>query len=831
MGFLSKRSLLYALCCLCLNLGVARDTISSFQFLKDPDYIISNGSAFRLGFFSPVNSTNRYLGIWYNKISVVTYFSVVWVANRERPLKDSSGVLTIYEDGNLVVLNGQAEILWSSNVSNSVPNSSATLLDSGNLVLQGDTTGAIVWESFQHPCDTILPRMKLSNNLRTNQKIQLTSWKSPSDPSTGRFSAGINPQNIPQGFVWKDNHPYWRTGPWNGQFFTGAQSWVLDYHSGFTIVYDKEETVYATVAYLNVLGLSKQFVDSQGNSMQINWDDEKEDWEVVGFAPANECDVYGTCGAFGNCYALSSPICSCLEGFEPKIVEEWNRGNWMSGCVRRIPLQCERVNNSGDGGGKADGFLKLEMIKVPDFAEWSYRTKDDCRKQCLENCSCVAYAYDTGIGCMSWSGNLIDLQKFSTGGIDLQKFSTGGLDIYIRLSYLEFERERNLKVIITITVIIGAMAIPSTAYFIWRWMTKKRARKNKSRESLPSKNLIDAKLHELPTYSLAELATSTNNFHIANMLGRGGFGTVFKGKLHDGQEIAVKRLSRSSGQGLEEFMNEVFVISKLQHRNLVRLLGCCIEGEENMLIYEYMSNKSLDAIVFDPLNQKHLDWTKRFNIIEGISRGLLYLHRDSRLKIIHRDLKASNILLDEELNPKISDFGIARIFRGSENQANTKRVIGTYGYMSPEYVMQGFFSEKSDVFSFGVLLLEIVSGRKTTCFYDDQQYYLSLVGFAWKLWNDDNIMALVDPTIWDPCFQMEMLRCIHVGLLCVQELARDRPTMSTIISMLNSEILDLPTPKQPAFTERQIASNEEPVEMGQIKSSSCNITITTVYAR
>ncbi|KAK4564301.1 hypothetical protein RGQ29_006389 [Quercus rubra] len=801
--------------------SVARDTISSFQSLKDPDYIISNGSAFRLGFFSPINSTNRYLGIWYNKISVANYFSVVWVANRERPLNDSSGVLTIYEDGNLVVLNGQEETLWSSNVSNSVPNSSATLLDSGNLVLQGDTTGAIVWESFQHPCDTVLPRMKFSNNLRTNQKIQLTSWKSPSDPSTGRFSAGVNTQNIPQGFIWKDSHPYWRTGPWNGQFFTGAHSWVLDYHRGYTLVYDKEEIVYSTFAYVNGLGLSKHFLDSQGNIKQLLWDDGKEDWEVVGFALANECDFYGTCGAFGSCYALSSPICSCLKGFEPKIVEEWNRGNWMSGCVRRTPLQCERVNNRSEGGGKADWFLKLELIKVPDFAEWSYRTKDDCRKQCLENCSCVAYAYDTGIGCMSWSGNLIDLQKFSTGG----------LDIYIRLSYLELEKERNLKVIFTITVIIGAMAIPSTAYSFWRWMTKKRARKNKSRESLPSQNLNNVKLHELPTFSLEELATAMNNFHVANMLGRGGFGTVYKGKLHDGQEIAVKKLSRSSGQGLEEFMNEVFVISKLQHRNLLRLLGCCIEGEENMLIYEYMSNKSLDAIVFDPLNQKHLDWKKRFNIIEGISRGLLYLHRDSRLKIIHRDLKASNILLDEELNPKILDFGIARIFIGSENQANTKRVIETYGYMSPEYAMQGFFSEKSDVFSFGVLLLEIVSGRKTTCFYDDQQYYLSLVGFAWKLWNNDNIMALVDPTIWDPCFQMEMLRCIHVGLLCVQELARDRPTMWTIISMLNSEIMDLPTPKRPAFTERQFASNEEPAQLGEIKSSSCNVTITMVYAR
>ncbi|KAL0012584.1 hypothetical protein SO802_007692, partial [Lithocarpus litseifolius] len=242
-------------------------------------------------------------------------------------------------------------------------------------------------------------------------------------------------------------------------------------------------------------------------------------------------------------------------------------------------------------------------------------------------------------------------------------------------------KERHLKVIIRISKIIGAIAILSTTYCFWRWTAKRREfaseRKNKSRESLLFDYLDDVKLHDLPIFSLEEVATATNNFHVANMLGRGGFGPVYKGKLQDGQEIAVKRLSKSSGQGLEEFMNEVMVISKLQHRNLVRLLGCYSEGEEKMLIYEYMPNKSLDTYVFDPLNQKLLNWKKRFNIIEGIGRGLLYLHRDSRMKIIHRDLKASNILLDEELNPKISDFGIARIFRERENQANTKRVVGT----------------------------------------------------------------------------------------------------------------------------------------------------------
>nr|XP_023911302.1 G-type lectin S-receptor-like serine/threonine-protein kinase At1g11330 [Quercus suber] len=821
MGLLSKRNFLSVFCCLCLNLGVAIDTIISPQSIKDPDYIISKGSAFKLGFFSPVNSTNRYLGIWYNRISV---FTVVWVANRQKPLKDSSGVLTISEDGNLVVLDGQKEILWSSNVTNSVANSNFHLLDSGNLVLRENTSGKIIWESFHHPTDTFLPGMKLSVNLRTNQKVLYTSWKSPSDPSIGSFSTGMASVNIPEAFIWKDGRPYWRSGPWNGQIFIGEPDWNAEYHNGFNLVDDKEGTVYATFDYANVLPLSKFLLNSKGNLVQTYWDDSKEDWKVVGLAPKDECDVYGTCGAFGSCDSQRTPICSCIRGFEPKIIEECNRGNWTSGCIRRAPLQCQRVNNS-DEEGKADGFLKLKMIKVPDFMERSYGSIDGCRKQCWKNNDCLAYAHDVGIGCMSWSRDLIDLRKLSIRGSD----------IYIRLAYSEFAKERHLKVIIRISMIIGAIAILSTAYYFWRWTAKIREfaseRKNKSRESLLFDYLDDVKLHDLPIFSLEEVATATNNFHVANMLGRGGFGPVYKGKLQDGQEIAVKRLSKSSGQGPEEFMNEVMVISKLQHRNLVRLLGCYSEGEEKMLIYEYMPNKSLDIFVFDPLNQKLLNWKKRFNIIEGIGRGLLYLHRDSRMKIIHRDLKASNILLDEELNPKISDFGIARIFRERENQANTKRVVGTYGYMSPEYAMQGIFSEKSDVFSFGVLLLEIVSGRRKTSFYDDEQYYLSLVGFAWKLWNNNNIMAFVDPTIWDPCFQMEMFRCIHVGLLCVQELARDRPTISNIISMLSSDIVDLPFPKQPAFTERQIASNCKPTQQGQIRLPSCNVTLTTVYGR
>ncbi|MED6140625.1 hypothetical protein PIB30_095044 [Stylosanthes scabra] len=339
------------------------------------------------------------------------------------------------------------------------------------------------------------------------------------------------------------------------------------------------------------------------------------------------------------------------------------------------------------------------------------------------------------------------------------------------------------------------------------------------------------KLDELPLFEFEKLSTATNNFHASNLLGKGGFGPVYKGQWEDGQEIAVKRLSKASGQGVEEFMNEVVVISKLQHRNLVRLLGCCIERDEQMLVYEFMPNKSLDAFLFDPQQRKVLDWKKRFKIIEGIARGILYLHRDSRLRIIHRDLKASNILLDDEMNPKISDFGLARIFRGGEDdEANTKRVVGTYGYMPPEYAMEGLFSEKSDVYSFGVLLLEIVSGRRNTSFYNHEQS-LSLVGYAWKLWNEKNITSLIDPEIKDSCFEKSILRCIHIGLLCVQELTKERPTISTVVLMLISEITHLPPPGQVAFVHKQNLHSSESSQKSHQSNSNNNVTLTELEGR
>ncbi|CAL5443226.1 unnamed protein product [Camellia sinensis] len=255
--------------------------------------------------------------------------------------------------------------------------------------------------------------------------------------------------------------------------------------------------------------------------------------------------------------------------------------------------------------------------------------------------------------------------------------------------------------------------------------------------------------YELPLFTLSSIQIATSYFSVANKIGEGGFGHVYKGQLVNGQEIAVKRLSRSSQQGSEEFRNEVILISRLQHRNLVRILGCCAQGDERILIYEYLPNKSLDSFLFgvaircinvfnakfgsDETKRALLDWKIRVHIIEGIAQGLQYLHKYSRVRIIHRDLKASNILLDNDMNPKISDFGTARIFGDNESRASTKRIVGTYGYMSPEYALYGRFSMKSDVFSFGIMMLEIISGKKNTDFYMPD-HASNLLGYMEGVW-------------------------------------------------------------------------------------------------
>eukprot|EP00258_Populus_trichocarpa_P033122 XP_024449141.1 G-type lectin S-receptor-like serine/threonine-protein kinase At4g27290 [Populus trichocarpa] len=813
---------------LIIQTATAIDTINTTQSIRDGDNITSSGGNYVLGFFSPGNSKHRFLGIWYGKISVLT---AVWVANREAPLNDSSGVLRLTDEGILVLLNRTGSVIWSSNTSTPARNAVAQLLDSGNLVVKekGDhNLENLLWQSFEHLSDTLLPEMKLGRNRITGMDWYITSWKSTDDPSRGNVSEILVPYGYPEILVMENSIVRHRSGPWNGLRFSGTPQLKPNPMYTFEFVYNEKEIFYR-YHVLNSSMLTRLVVTQNGDIQRFAWISRTQSWIIYLTVNTDNCERYALCGANGICSIDNSPVCNCLNGFVPNVQSEWEMMDWSSGCLRRTPLNCS-----------GDGFRQLSGVKLPETkTSWFNKSMnlEECRNTCLKNCSCTAFSNldirNGGSGCLLWFGDLIDIRIF----VDNKP------DIYVRMAASELvslclgidnggavkiNAKSNMKKRIIVSTALSTGILFLFLALFWYIWKKKQQKKGKVTGIVRSSINNPGEDLDLPLFYLDTLTLATNNFSVDNKLGEGGFGA---GTLKDGQEIAVKRLSKNSRQGLDEFKNEVKYMVKLQHRNLVKLLGCCIEGDEYMLIYEFLPNKSLNFFIFDETHSLKLDWPKRYNIINGIARGLLYLHQDSRLRVIHRDLKASNVLLDYEMNPKISDFGLARSLGGNETEANTNKVVGTYGYISPEYAIDGLYSPKSDVFSFGVLVLEILSGNRNRGFCHPD-HNLNLLGHAWKLFTEGRPLELVSESIVETCNLSEALRLIHVGLLCVQENPEDRPTMSYVVLMLGNEDA-LPRPKQPGFyTERDLIEAAYTSNSSQSKPYSANeCSISMIEAR
>ncbi|ONK74688.1 uncharacterized protein A4U43_C03F9120 [Asparagus officinalis] len=806
--------LLLFLLLLLLSFSTARDTITPSNPLADNETLVSATGTFALGFFNPPNSDNRYIGLWYNQISDHT---ILWVANRASPLVNSTGVLSVTKDGRLTITSQNSTVVWTSpNSTVELTSPIAQLLENGNLVVMqdGDTSGNYGWQGFNYLTDTLIPGMKLGVDLTTGINRTLVAWASENDPSPGPYHGFMDIRGDPDIYFCRDSTPIWRSGAWDGTHLSGIPDMSTYRGFQFNFVNNASEVVYF-YSVINRSYISRLLVNSTGFAQRALWLPDANQWNFFWNAPKDLCDDIGQCGPYGLCDANDSPLCSCLQGFDPKNPSNWNLRDGHDGCKRRTPLDCKNGT---------DGFVTVSNVKLPQSDNCTVDMNlnlDQCRRLCLGNCSCTAYASANvsggGSGCIIWIGNLFDIRNFVGSGQDL----------YVRLAAADLDvssgKTQSTIVAVAVSLVAAALLLTCVGCFLWR-------RKKKRRVLLGAMTSFNEKSNhepgdlDLPIFDFATIAASIDYFSDENKLGEGGFGPVYKGTLEDNQEIAVKRLAKTSIQGLEEFKNEIVLIAKLQHRNLVRLLGCCIQGEERMLIYEYMPNRSLDAFLFEKERAALLDWKMRHQIIVGIARGLLYLHQDSRFRIIHRDLKASNILLDEDMNPKISDFGMARIFGGDETDFNTRKVVGT-GYMSPEYAMDGIFSVKSDVFSFGVLVLEIISGKKNRGVYAIPPH-INLVAHAWSLWKEGKSLQLVDESMGYSFPTNEALRCIKLGLLCVQEHPEDRPLMSSVVLMLGSDLASLPQPKQPGFAARRgpfevdtSSSNQDSCTLNEISVS------------
>ncbi|KAK7312926.1 hypothetical protein VNO77_37181 [Canavalia gladiata] len=773
-------SLLIIVACVLVSsfkISIAIDSINVSLSVSDGETLVSRGGKFELGFYSTNSSQKRYLGIWFHNIPTHT---VVWVANGANPINNLFGILTLNSTGNLV-LSQNGSIVWHSTLVKQAEDPVAVLLESGNLVVRNGGEAnpeAFLWQSFDYPSNTFLPGMKLGWDFRIGLERRITSWKSPEDPSPGEFYRSLVLGSYPESYLMNGTQKFFRFGPWNGVSF-GRLYLNTSIYFYTNYVSNKDELFYM-YSLKNDSILGRAVVNQTSHTYHsFIWNEGVGIWEETSTYPRDQCDIYGFCGPNGNCIAAESPPCQCLKGFSPKSPHAWNSRYWTHGCVRNKPLSCKDKHS--------DVFVKFVRLKVPDASHTSLDDNiglEECRYKCLNNCSCMAYANsdirEGGSGCVMWFGNLIDIKQFSHDGQDL----------YIRMSASEIGEEphngdkKNIKIVVATTAAICGILLPCI-YFIYK------GRKNiidKSKTEDNNERHVDDL--DLPLFDLQTIKTATTNFLIRNKIGEGGFGPVYWGKLEDGQEIAVKRLSRNSGQGMTEFINEVKLIVKLQHRNLVKLLGCCIEGQERLLVYEYMSNGSLDSFIFDDTKAKLLQWPQRFHIIGGIARGLMYLHQDSRLRIIHRDLKASNVLLDENLSPKISDFGMARIFAGNQTEGNTDRVVGTYGYMAPEYAADGLFSVKSDVFSFGILVLEVVCGRRNKGLYHVNDS-LNLIGHHHP---------------------------------------EDRPIMASVVLMLGSE-MELAEPNEPGFLSRNIPADANSRSNQKDTCSENEVTISLLEAR
>ncbi|CAN6362760.1 unnamed protein product [Urochloa humidicola] len=786
------------------------DTLSAGQELSVGNKLVSRNGKFALGFFTfqsgpstvskssnTTDSPRWYLGIWFHKIPV---FTTVWVANRDNPITHAQLNLTrlkMSRDGNLVVSNGATteSRIWSTVIVNRTETgmlnaTTAVLLNSGNLVIMENSSSSQkpLWESFDYPTDVVLSGAKIGWNKVTGLTRQYISKKNLIDPGTGSYCTELQVNGALVHRSWNPSNVFWS---W-GSVKSSAPNLVPLLQSLLDInpetrglikpayVENSEEEYYMYTS-LNESSHIVYMHDISGQTKLNVWSEAKQSWQTLYTHPVSPCTPHAACGPFSVCSGSSNPFCGCMERFSQKSPRDWELGDHTGGCVRDTPLDCINKNNKTSSTDIFNPISRVTLPSDPDIIK-DATTESQCKEACLNYCSCTAYSYNNSI-CSIWHGDLIDVSKND----DIDNNSEDVL--YLRLAATDFDNLRKdtkrksvaRAIVVTSIMSFGLLMLIMLLLLIWR---------NKSMRygvALPDRKCSGGIISFRYTY----LNHATKSF--SEKLGAGGFGSVFKGVLSDLTTIAVKRLD-GARQGEKQFRAEVNSIGLIHHINLVRLIGFCCEGDCRLLVYEHMLNGSLDAHLFGS-KPSVLSWSERYQIAIGVARGLSYLHHSCRECIIHCDIKPQNILLDESFIPKIADFGMAA-FVGRDFSRVLTTLRGTAGYLAPEWLSGVAITPKVDVYSFGMVLFEIISGKRNTpdhvytsnnshvaCF--PVQAILNLQG--------GDISSLVDPRLHGDFDLEEVERICKVACWCIQDNESDRPTTGELVQVLEGlQELDVP---------------------------------------
>uniref|UniRef100_A0ACD5ZE74 Uncharacterized protein n=1 Tax=Avena sativa TaxID=4498 RepID=A0ACD5ZE74_AVESA len=776
--------------------SAATDTILAGETLAVNDKLVSKNGRHALGFFGTNSSksygrtTTWYLGIWFN---TVPKFTSAWVANRDKPVNNTNSLeLTFSQDGNLVIQNRSTKsIIWSTQENITTNSTTAVLLSSGNLILTNSSNSSeVLWQSFDHPMDTFFPGEKLGWDKVTGLNRRFVSWKNSIDPAAGGYRYELDPgTGVNQLLLVALNSstPYWSSGVWNGKYFTPIPE-MTGRHAISTKFVDNDQEKYFTYnlldEYMDPNMLTRHMIGVSGQIKTFTWVKGSQDWVLMNAQPKAQCDVYAVCGPFTICTDNDFPHCICMEGFTITSPKNWELEDRADGCSRNTQLDCIRNISTMH---TTDLFYCEPCVRLPQDAQKiePTRSSSECTQICLNNCSCTAYSFGNS-GCSVWHNELLNIRQLDCSDTT----NSNGETLCLRLSAKDVQSLKYNRRGIDIGVVTGtcicALGLFALILLLMIWTNKKNSSGRILNGSAGCNGII--------AFRYNDLQHATKKF--THKLGAGSFGSVFKGFINESNAIAVKRLD-GAYQGEKQFRAEVSSIGAVQHINLVKLVGFCCEDAKRLLVYEYMSNHSLDVHLFRS-NSTVLNWAARYQIALGVARGLAYLHDSCRDNIIHCDIKPENILLDASFLPKIADFGMAKLL-GRDFSRVLTTMRGTVGYLAPEWLTGVAITPKVDVYSYGMVLLEIISGRRNTSARFSSNGNIDVyfpVHAAHKLLEGD-VGSLVDHMLHDDVNLDEAELACKVACWCIQDDEFDRPTMAEVVQILEGvvEIRMAPVPR------------------------------------